>query len=222
MLHMDDNVNSWSRPQSRLYQEAFARHGDSPAAVLWPRGRQSQRFKALTQHFGGAGFSVLDYGCGLAHLKDDLDSRFSDYHYVGADIVPEFVSTVRIKHRDAVVHLIESHVQLTDPVDYVVISGTFNLVDGVSSVEYLAYVQSALAHLFKICRVSLSVNFMTDQVDFTQPGALHVNVEDMYRFVRDRLSPRLHLDQSYMPYEFTIVAFRDSTIVRPDNIYEPL
>ncbi len=219
---MNDSENQGLRPQLRLYQDAFARHGDSPAAVLWPRGRQSLRFKALTQHFQGSGFSVLDYGCGLAHLKDDLDRQFADYRYVGADIVPEFVSAVRTKHPDAVVHLIRSPAELTDPVDHVVISGTFNLVDGASSEEYLAYVQSALVHLFSLCRVSLSVNFMTDQVDFIQPGAHHVNVEMMYRFVRDRLSPRLQVDQSYMPYEFTIVAFRDCAIVRPDNIYEPL
>jgi len=41
--------------------------------------------------------------------------------------------------------------------------------------------------------------------------------EAMYRFVRDNLSRRLTINQSYMPYEF--VAFKDSTIVRPQNIY---
>jgi len=220
MPNMDDSVISGSLPQSRLYQEAFALHGDSPAAVLWPRGRQALRFKALTQHFSGAGFSVLDFGCGLAHLKDDLDQRFADYCYIGADVVPEFVQAVRDKHPTAAVHLIRNYAELVEPVDHVVVSGTFNLVDGDSSAEYLAYVQGALQYLFGICRVSLAVNFMTDRVDFMQPGAHHVNVESMYRFMCDRLSPRLRIDQSYMPYEFTMVAFRNSGIVRPDNIYE--
>lgn len=219
---MDDSVRPGSRPQSRLYQEAFARHGDSPAAVLWPRGRQSLRFKALTQHFCGSGFSVLDYGCGLAHLKDDLDRRFADYRYIGADVVPEFVQAVRAKHPLAAVHLVRDYAELVEAVDHVVISGTFNIIDGDDGAAYLAYVQAALVHMFSLCRVSLSVNFMTDQVDFMQPGAHHVNVEAMYRFVRDSLSPRLRVDQSYMPYEFTIVAYRDSAIVRPDNIYEPV
>lgn len=217
---MDDNENQELLPQSRLYQEAFARHGDSPAAVLWPRGRQAVRFKALTHHFKGSGFSVLDFGCGLAHLKDDLDNRFPGCRYIGADVVPEFIEAVRNKHPDATVYCIRSHSELTDQVDHVVISGTFNLVDGGSREQYLNYVYSALTHLFSLCRVSLSVNFMTDQVDFIQPGAHHVNVEAMYRFVRDKLSPRLQVDQSYMPYEFTIVVFRQSAVDRPDNIFE--
>lgn len=209
-------------PQTRLYQEAFARHGDSPMAVLWPRGRQPLRFEILTSHFQGDGFSVLDYGCGLGHLRDELNKRFSSYRYIGADVVPEFVQAVKDKNPDAVVHLIRSHADLVDPVDHVVISGTFNIVDGDSRPEYLSYVHSVLEHLFSLCRVSLSVNFMTDKVDFVQTGAHHVNVESMYCFVRDRLSPRLQLDQSYMPYEFTIIAYRNCNIVRPENVYEPL
>jgi SAM-dependent methyltransferase len=208
--------------QVRLYQEAFARHGDSPAAVLWPRGRQRLRFDALTRHFQDSDFSVLDYGCGLAHLKDHLDERCSAYRYVGADVVPEFVQAVKGKHPEAVVHLVSSHADVIERVDHVVISGAFNIVDGDSAEAYLVYVQNALEHLFSLCRISLSVNFMTDKVDFVQSGAHHVNVEAMYKFVRDRLSPRLLLDQSYMPYEFSLVAFRNHSIARPENIYESL
>lgn len=217
---MIDSTTLEPTAQTRLYQEAFARHGDSPAAVLWPRGRQSLRFDALTRHFSGTAFSVLDYGCGLAHLKDYLDLRFSNYRYIGADVVPEFVHAVRAKHSVVPVHLVRNYAELVEPVDHVVISGTFNLIDGDISAHYLAYVQTALKHLFSICRVSLAVNFMTDRVDFMQPGAHHVNVESMYRFICEDLSPRLRIDQSYMPYEFTIVAFQDRGIVRPDNIYE--
>ncbi len=206
--------------QSRLYQEAFAKHGDSPAAVLWPRGRQQLRFEALTQHIKGAGFSVLDFGCGLAHLKDYLDMRYTDYSYIGADVVPEFIQSIRDKHSNAVAHQISDHTELVQSVDHVVISGTFNIIDGSSAKEYLTYVKSVLEYLYGICKVSLSVNFMTDKVDFMQPGAHHVNVNDMYNFMSERLSPRLKIDQSYMPYEFTVVAYRKDEIIRPDNIYE--
>ena len=208
--------------QVRLYQEAFALHGDSPASVLWPRGRQPLRFEALTRHFCGSRFSVLDYGCGLAHLKDYLDERFSEYSYGGVDAVPDFVQAVKKKHPDALVYQVRSHFDVVEPVDHVVISGTFNIVDGEGNIDYLVYVQEALVHLFSICKISLSVNFMTDKVDYRQPRSHHVNVEAMYQFVRDHLSPRLVLDQSYMPYEFNIVAFRTRNIVRPENVYEAI
>lgn len=205
----------------KYYQEAFAAHGDSPAGVLWPRGRQSLRFDALTQHFLGDNFSVLDYGCGLAHLKPYLDQRFSHYEYRGADLVPEFVNTVAEKYPEAKVQLVRSYADVTEPVDHIVISGTFNIINAKDQTVYVEQVQSALSHLFSLARVSLAVNFMTDRVDFAQPKALHMNVEMMMNFIRTNLSPRLRVDESYMPYEFTLVIFKDREIIRPDNIYRP-
>jgi SAM-dependent methyltransferase len=204
------------------YREAFAQHGDSPAAVLWPRGRQNIRFDALTNHIRSDGFSILDYGCGLGHLKDYLDQRFNTYKYFGVDLVPEFVSTVSAKYPDATVRQIGSHEEFSEPVDHVVVSGTFNIIQGNDPVAYLEYVQDVLGYLFDLCRVSLAVNFMTDRVDFKQAQAHHVNPQEMSRFFCEQLSPRLVLNQSYMPYEFTLIAFKDQTIIRPDNIYGAL
>lgn len=206
----------------QLYQREFAKHGDTPAGVMWPRGRQSLRFDALTQHFSGDDFSVLDYGCGLAHLKAYLDHRFSRYTYLGADLVPEFVEAVKAKYPNIKVQLVRSHEDVSTPVDHVVISGTFNIIDGTDRAAYLERVQAALLHLFSLARVSLAVNFMTDRVDFTQPKALHMSVEAMMDFARRYLSPRLRVDESYMPYEFTLVVLKNGEIVRPDNIYSPL
>jgi len=204
------------------YQRAFAEHGDTAAGVLWPRGRQTLRFNALTRHFNGNGFSVLDYGCGLAHLKAYLDQRFDRYEYHGADLVPEFVHAAAAKYPDANIRLVSSHTDVSTTVDHVVISGTFNIIDGVDRTAYVERVEAALSHLFGLARVSLSVNFMTDRVDFVQPQALHMNIEEMMNFMRRHLSPRLQVDESYMPYEFTMVALKDGDIIRPENIYRPL
>lgn len=220
---MTDNNNS--EPALSLieqYQRSFREHGDMPAAVLWPRGRQTLRFEALTSHFPDRDFSVLDYGCGLAHLKAYLDQRCGAYEYRGVDLVPEFVDAVAGKYPDARVTLIRSHLDVSVPVDHVVISGTFNIIEGGDRAAYLEKVEASLVHLFQLARVSVSVNFMTDRVDFMQPQALHMNVEKMMGFMRRHLSPRLKVDESYMPYEFTIVAFKDREIVRPDNIYRPI
>jgi hypothetical protein len=204
------------------YQRAFEAHGDSPASVLWPRGRQALRFEALTRHFTGDGFSVLDYGCGLAHLKAYLDARFSRYEYYGADLVPEFIKTVAIKYPDAKLKLVRSYADVSEPIDHVVISGTFNIIDEPDRTLYIERVYAALSHLFALSRVSLAVNFMTDRVDFTQPQALHMNVEAIMDYTRRHLSPRLRVDESYMPYEFTLLVLKDSKILKPDNIYGPL
>jgi hypothetical protein len=134
-------------------------------------------------------------------------------------LVPEFVSAVSAKHPDARVQLIRSYEDVVTPVDHMVISGTFNIVDGTDSLAYMAEVKKSLVHLFGLTSVSLAVNFMTDRVDYVQPQALHMNVEAIVDFIRRHLSPRLRLDESYMPYEFTVVVLKDCEIVRPDNVY---
>lgn len=217
----DNKVKLASSPSLiEQYQRAFSEHGDTPAGVMWPRGRQAMRFDALTRHFLGDGFSVLDYGCGLSHLKEYLDQRFQRYEYLGADLVPEFVRAATTKYPDARIKLVSSHADVSEPVDHVVISGTFNIIDGVDRAVYIERIQSALLHLFSLARISLSVNFMTDRVDFVQPHALHMNVEEMMDFTRRKLSPRLRVDESYMPYEFTLVVLKDCEVVRPENIYK--
>jgi hypothetical protein len=136
-------------------------------------------------------------------------------------MVPEFVQAAVAKYPEARMQLVRSHADVLTPVDHVVISGTFNIIEGADRGDYVDRVHSALSHLFRLARVSLSVNFMTDRVDFVQPQALHMNVEAVMDFIRRNLSPRLRVDESYMPYEFTLVVLKDSEIVRPDNIYRP-
>ncbi|VVN26814.1 class I SAM-dependent methyltransferase [Pseudomonas fluorescens] len=204
------------------YQRAFREHGDTPASVLWPRGRQELRFDALTRHIRQDGFSILDYGCGLGHLKSYLDQRFDCVSYFGVDLVPDFVDAVKAKYPSAKMKLVSSFEDVSEAVDHVIVSGTFNLVVGDDVSAYLETVKKTLLHLFSLCRVSMSVNFMTDKVDFQQAGAHHVNVEGMFRFLSGNLSSRLLIDHSYMPYEFTCVVFKDDGIVRPDNIYRAL
>ena len=201
------------------YRKSFEEHGDTPAGVQWPRGRQDIRFKALTQHFASNKFSVLDYGCGLGHLKDYLDKNFIGFEYLGADLVPEFISAVQKKYPEVRTKLLSSPTELIDPTDHVVASGTFNIIEGGDRDAYLEKVKQALLHLFSLARESLAVNFMTDKVDYMQPTALHVNMEEMINFVSRKMSARLLVNASYMPYEFTITVFKDDKIIRPNNVY---
>ena len=82
-------------------------------------------------------------------------------------------------------------------------------------------VKYILKYLFSIAKISLSVNFMTDKVDYMQIHAMHFNPAEMTNFVTNEITPRFTLDASYMPYEYTITMFKDFKIIRPDNIYNP-
>jgi SAM-dependent methyltransferase len=203
----------------KAYHDAFRIHGDSPSAVLWPKGRQDLRFRALVQHVSiESPCSILDYGCGLGHLKDYLQTHGYQARYLGADIAQEFVAAATQKYPDASFSLIKGNGDVGIDVDHVVASGTFNIVEGDRD-TYWNSVKEILARLFRHCRTSLAVNFMTDQVDFVQESSFHVAPSSVIEFVKHSLSRRYTLDHSYLPYEFTVVAYKEQRILRPGNTY---
>jgi hypothetical protein len=203
-----------------LYEAAYREHGDSHCSVLWPKGRQEERFHALTRNIRSSGaFSLLDYGCGLAHLKGFLDSRFENVSYTGADVVNAFVETNRNKYPDASFHHVQSPDAVTGQYDYVVCSGAFNILYASDPAVHQTIVFGMLEQLLARARVYVSVNMMTDAVDFQQPGSYHQNVMKLYQFAAGKLSRRLMLDQSYMPYEFTLTVWKEQRILRPANVY---
>lgn len=204
---------------AELYRAAYAAHGDSPAAVFWPKGRQAERFASLVSGVAEEPFSVLDFGCGLGHLLPFLAERFEAFTYTGVDLCGEFIAGNRRRHPGGRFRRIDAVRDVTESYDHVVIAGTFNIRYVEDDAANRRIVFDALSHLFGRARRTLAVNFMTDEVDYVQEGAYHQNVDDLLAFARKHLSRRLILDQSYLPYEFTLTVRKDQEIVRPENIY---
>ena len=201
------------------YQAAFAKHGDSLESVLWTKGRQKIRFVVLTAHIADEGFSILDFGCGLAHLKTYLDERFRSYRYSGADFVPEFIEYVAKRHSGATFHLADSPIQVPGDFDHIVMSGIFNLRYGNDDESTFEIVKRILRQAFAKARVSLAVDFRRDRTNYREQDAYHQSLPALYRFACDELSPRLKFDLSYMPYEYAMTVFKESAAAEPDNVY---
>ncbi|HKC68115.1 MAG TPA: class I SAM-dependent methyltransferase [Bacteroidia bacterium] len=205
-----------------LYQDAFNKNGDSPASVLWPKGRQSERFYALSKNINSIEpFSVLDFGCGLAHLKEYLNTNYSNAQYTGVDIVDDFLNHNRKKFPNSDFIKPEEFYKSEKCYDYIFSSGAFNILYVTSKEEHKKIVFDILKKLFNKTTKYMSVNFMTDQVDFQQEGAYHQNVSELFEFCSINLTKRLQIDQSYMPFEYTITLWKDQTILKPENTYRP-
>lgn len=202
------------------YQEAYRLHGRSPGAVLCPKGRQDLRYAALTAAIRAPGFSLLDYGCGLANLKSFLDDRFDRFSYTGADLVPEFIADSTKAHAQGAFQLIRSHTDVSGTFDYVVLSGVFNILYAPDPARHLELVFETIEYLFQRTRVALACDFLSDLVDFQQPGAFHMSQVLLIENVRKRLSRRYALDHSYLPYEYALTVFKVQSIARPGNVFE--
>lgn len=201
------------------YSKSFMTHGDSPKSVMWPKGRQEERFEALLRFMPKENhFSILDYGCGLAHLIEYLEKKFKKFDYTGCDIVNDFIEHNSKKYKQS--NFFNSrNKKINMEYDYTVVSGAFNILYYDDEVEHKKVVFETIKTLFKHTNKILSINFMTDQVDFKSPKAYHQNVKELYDFCYENITKRLNIDQTYMPYEYTITLFCDQEIQIPVNTY---
>ncbi len=202
-----------------LYRDQFIAHGDTPAGVFWPKGRQELRFAALTSAIGEEPFHLLDFGCGLGHLLPWLREHYPAGTYTGVDIVPEYIRHAQEAFPSGDFRLIESIADLADDFDYTVLSGVFNLRYTDAPAEHEALVYDILEALFARTRRALAVNFQSPYVDFEQPDAHHQNIDRLLGFCVDRLSRRFSIDHATLPYEFTLLVRVDDEIERPQNTY---
>ena len=208
-----DNVRS-------LYREQFRRHGDSPAGVFWPKGRQELRWQALTAAVDVPAFDLLDYGCGLAHMRDWLTRRHPRARYTGVDILEEYIEHARQEAPEASVQLVRGPTDVVGEFDFTVLSGVFNIRYVDDEQEHEAIVFDVLEQLFTRTRQALSVNFQTPFADFVQEASHHQNVGRLLDFVVGRLSRRFTVDHATLPYEYTLTVWRDDRVCRPESVFE--
>jgi hypothetical protein len=203
-----------------IYKKAFEENGDSTNSVLTPKGRQDIRFENLLKNIKTDNqYSLMDFGCGLAFLKEYIEKLDLPIVYSGSDIVDDFISHNSKKYPNNEFILLKGKKIFDKSYDYIVCSGVFNLLYVENIEEHEQIVFNTLQQLFEKCNHSLSLDFMTDKVDFMQDGAYHQNISNLIAFAQKNLSKRIILNHSYMPYEFTITIFKNQEIVKPVNVY---
>lgn len=203
-----------------LYTSEFQTHGDSPAAILSPKGRQHLRFRALDPLLRSGRARILDYGCGLAHLLNYLQTEGRNVDYHGVDIVPAFIEANRDKYRDAArFDVIEPDHDVIGEYDVVFASGVFNMRSSEDEAASRQYALDRIAQLFKLSKEALVCDFASTYVDYRQEEAQHFDCGEIASFCADQLTRRFVVRHDLLPYEFTLIAYRDSEIARPANIY---
>ena len=208
-----DNIRS-------AYERSFQEHGDSPASLLCPKGRQHLRFSALDPYVMSGRISVLDYGCGLGHLFDYLRNLGADIDYHGVDIVPAFIDACNEKYGDSArFSVIDPEVMIEDSYDVVFASGVFNLKSSADDQQSRNYALNRMCSLFRLSRRVFLCDFLTSYVDFQQDGAQHFTTSVISDFCVRNMTRRFVIRHDLLPYEFSLIARVDDEIVRPDNVY---
>ena len=88
------------------YEACLARHGDSHRGVDWPNAEDAAvRYQVMLdviRKSKDTPGSLLDFGCGAAHLLDHIRAQgLKHIDYVGLDLSNAFIALCRAKHPQA-------------------------------------------------------------------------------------------------------------------------
>ena len=202
----------------KMYEDAYREHGDSPSSLLTPKGKNEIRFEALVPFLKNSK-SILDYGCGLGYLFPFIESKNKDMEYHGVDIIPDFIKANKLKYPDGNFSEITETEDIKKTYDIVFSSGVFNLKNYEDDSASRSYAFEKIKNLFEITNEVFVCDFLSKFVDFEQSGAQHFSVGEISNFCSKHLSKRFQIRHDLLPYEFTLVAWKEDKIKCPENYF---
>jgi SAM-dependent methyltransferase len=195
----------------KRYTERLARFGHDPRTLGWDKGKQRERFEALTrlvpvEKLG----SVLDVGCGFGDLLPYLKEKGFGGAYTGIDFVPELIEVGRQAYPDARLEVADFSTFKPDEFfDLVLASGIFNA--SLSDEDQRAYIENTLKKMWTHARVAASADFLSGYVDFRRADLNYTSPEAVFAFAKS-LTRRVALLHDYMPFEFALYLFKDDRL----------
>lgn len=183
------------------FLDSVGRELEDPNSVGWSdKHNQRTRFYILLSIGVEIGDSILDYGCGLGHLYDDLRNyRLHGNEYLGIDINPKYIKAAQQRNVfQETANFQEGDIyDITDNYDYVLASGVFTLL------RTKGEILTAIAHMYTIANKGIAFNMLSDQFD--GGGILNTfSPTDIYNEL-SKLYPNVELVTDYLGTEdFTI------------------
>lgn len=161
---------------------------------------------------GDAPVSLLDVGCGLAHLHAYMQRQppRRPIAYSGLDLSRRMLAIAREKFpkvRFYELDLLAGRGGLPQ-FDYVVMNGVFTYKADLTYEEMLSYWQALLPRAFELAERGLAFNVMSTAVEWERDDLFHLPFDVLTRFVVDNLSRRFVIRHDYPLFEYTTYVYR--------------
>ena len=204
------------------YNQLFKKHGYSHKSLGWGKKRHFFRYEILISDFELANKSILDFGCGFGDFFEYLKSKkICDVKYEGIDINENFIRQGKKKYKDAkLYHHDPFQDGLISKYDYIVSSGVHNT----KITDNLKFVEQTFDLFDKYSKYGFAMNFLSNTGDFFEQELFYADPSSILNIAM-KYSKKVILKHDYMPFEFTIVVFKNYKIVKDLNVfsdYSPL
>jgi SAM-dependent methyltransferase len=197
------------------YEYCLDRHGDSHLGVDWPKAEDVQkRYRVMLDVIRPASgrVSLLDFGCGAAHLNEYIrEQRLDHIDYAGLDLSEKFVRLSQSKFPESrffCLDLLDENASLPD-FDYIVLNGVFTEKRELSFDEMLAYFKQLIARVFAHASIGIAFNVMSKHVEWERNDLFHLPFDTLAEFLTKDLTRNFVFRNNYGLYEYTTYVYRD-------------
>ena len=189
------------------YNERFKKNGGNIGTLaVGNMERQIVRFNVLSEIGDLEGASVVDVGCGFGDFYGFLLSRGIKVEYTGYDMNPTLINAAREKFPGARFEVLDFFSdKCKEKFDYVVSSSTFN--NKLTGGDNYTMIHNVLKRSFTICNEGVSINFLTNYVDYKQGHAFYYGPEKIFKYCKS-ITNRVALRHDYCLYEFTVYLYK--------------
>jgi SAM-dependent methyltransferase len=197
------------------YEECLKKFGDNNLGVDWPNEEDALlRYKIMLELVPQDKIcSLLDFGCGTAHLYDYiLINSYKNISYTGLDLSPEFINICKQKYPTITficMDVLESADQL-ERFDYLVLNGVFTEKRELTFSEMFEYFKQMIRVLYSKINIGIAFNVMTKHVDWEREDLFHLPFDSLTSFLKSEISKNFIIRNDYGLYEYTVYLFKES------------
>lgn len=199
------------------YEACLARHGDTHRGVDWPSAEDAAvRYRVMldvVREPPQTRVSLLDFGCGAAHLLDHLRTGGIDHiDYIGLDLSEAFVALCRSKYPDVrfLRHDVLDGAGALPDVDYAVMNGVFTERVDLSQAAMTEYMMAVLRALWPRVRHGMAFNVMSAHVDWQRDDLFHLGFDTLAALLTREFGRHFVLRNDYGLYEYTAYVYREA------------
>lgn len=168
--------------------------------------QQIKRFEQLTKILSRGDYSLNDFGCGDGSLLRYLiEQEKAPWKYRGFDLIQNNVdktNSLALEMRPKINATVSS--AITEPADFTIASGTFNVMLGNGRGAWETYVERALKNMSEKSVIGFGVNFLSKSV--FEPG-LYVTNSDRWKEFCSRFG-KVEVIGHYLPDDFTLLVHK--------------
>ena len=183
------------------YASWYSAYGDNHQSVGWNKPKHISRFECLLKFWDcvSGEKTIIDLGCGLAHLADHMKSGNPNYSYMGIDINQSFIDINKLKHPTYAFYCGGAD-DFTNTADVIVASGLFNRKFGDSEAFFLKTVNKMISN----SKLGCSFNCLSSAAVEKNSTNFYISMTTIEKVINRKFLDGFLIDGDSIPGELTI------------------